>query len=263
LALNIKSLFRYFWTAQNEHGLHSPFVFDLYLNTLKKDVQTPEYEPIERVRATMLNSRQTLQITDYGAGSHVNRAPLREVRDVAQHSKKSARLGRLFHRLIRAFGYDYVFDLGTSLGLTTLYLSTARAGTHVTTFEGCPQTARVAQQNFDELGAQNIQIVVGNLDETLASEVAQVPRLDFVFFDANHRYEPTVRYFETCLAKAHNDSLFVFDDIHWSAEMEAAWAYIQAHASVSVTIDLWAVGLVFFRQQQPKQDFILRWPFWR
>ena len=265
--LQIRSLFSYFFTAQNEHGLHSPFVFDLYLNTIKKEVVQPDFEVIEAIRRQMLQSREQLQITDYGAGSKVNTSPIREVRDVAQNSKKSARLGRLFYRLIQHFGYHSIFDLGTSLGLTTLYLSTANPKAKVTTFEGCPETAKVAKRNFEQIAANSqkstIEIVVGNLDEVLGKEVAAAPKIDFVFFDANHRYEPTVRYFETCLVKAHNDSLFVFDDIHWSAEMEQAWAYIKAHPSVSVTIDLFAVGLVFFRQQQPKQNFVLRWPFWK
>ncbi len=101
-------------------------------------------------------------------------------------------------------------------------------------------------------------IVTGNIDQTLAAHVPALESIDLVFFDANHRYEPTLRYFETCLPKTHNDSLFVFDDIHWSAEMERAWAEIKAHPAVTVTIDLFWVGLVFFRREQPKQDFVLR-----
>ncbi|RYF62388.1 MAG: SAM-dependent methyltransferase, partial [Cytophagaceae bacterium] len=89
-------------------------------------------------------------------------------------------------------------------------------------------------------------------------QIASLNPVDFVFFDANHRYEPTVRYFEICLTNIHNDTVFVFDDIHWSDEMEQAWAYIKVHPSVSVTVDLFWVGLVFFRREQPKQDFILR-----
>lgn len=153
-----------------------------------------------------------------------------------------------------------IVDLGTSLGTTTAYLAQATKafGGHVLTFEGCPETALVAQQNFSQLGIQNVSVVVGNLDETLAAEVVALPPVDFVFFDANHRYEPTVRYFEICLTNIHNDTVFVFDDIHWSAEMERAWAFIKKHPSVRVTVDLFWVGLVFFRHEQPKQDFILR-----
>lgn len=282
--MQFRSLLSYFLSAQNEHGLHSPFVFDLYRNIIKKDGISPDFDRIEAIRHQMLQSREQIQVTDYGAGSKVNASPVREVRDIAQNSKKSAQLGRLFHRLIEHFDYKYIFDLGTSLGLTTLYLA-ANSKTHITTFEGCPETAKVANRNFEQFYSsqftfhslqearsnsqeatedrQSITTIVGNLDEVLGAQVIEIPKIDFAFFDANHRYEPTVRYFETCLQKAHNDSLFVFDDIHWSTEMEAAWAYIKAHPSVTVTIDLFAVGLVFFRKQQPKQDFVLRWPFWK
>jgi len=292
--LQFRSLLFYFLAAQNEHGLHSPFVFDLYRNIIKKDGISTDFDRIEAIREQMLQSREKIHVTDYGAGSKVNASPVREIRDIAQNSKKSARLGRLFFRLIEHFGYEYIFDLGTSLGLTTLFLA-ADSKTKVTTFEGCPETAKIADRNFEQFavykgqGARDkreekrskrqeakgnsqpaitnhksqITTIVGNLDEVLSEQVNAAPKIDFAFFDANHRYEPTVHYFETCLQKAHNDSLFVFDDIHWSAEMEAAWAYIKAHPSVTVTIDLFAVGLVFFRKQQPKQDFVLRWPFWK
>ncbi len=263
----LRPIFRYLFAAQNEHGLHSPFVFDLYLNTIKKDNLRADFEAIEKIRNQMLRSRETLRITDFGAGSKVNASPVREIRDIAKHSKKSAQLGRLFYRLIQKFNYRYIFDLGTSLGLTTLYLAAAKPEAQLITFEGCPETAKLAQRNFErftsEHTASSIRVVVGNLDETLVSQAALVPQIDFAFFDANHRYEPTVQYFETCLSKAHEGSLFVFDDIHWSAEMEAAWQYIVAHPNVTLTIDLFSVGLVFFRKKQPKQNFVLRWRFWR
>ena len=104
----------------------------------------------------------------------------------------------------------------------------------------------------------NIDIVVGNIDKTLTQKLKEISSLDFVFFDANHRYEPTIRYFEQCLEKAHNGSCFVFDDIYWSDEMKQAWQYIKTHSSVSVSLDLFWVGIVFFNQNQAKQDFVLK-----
>src|SRR5690606_35219993 len=123
-------------------------------------------------------------------------------------------------------------------GITTLYEAVAAPTAKIITFEGCPQTAAVAERNFRKLNRQNIEIVTGNIDETLPERLKEVSSIDFVFFDANHRYEPTVRYFETCLSKAHNDTCFIFDDIHWSDEMEQAWETIRAHPSVTVSIDL-------------------------
>ncbi|TAE37337.1 MAG: class I SAM-dependent methyltransferase [Runella slithyformis] len=262
--MRIPAFFKYLFSAQNQHGLHSPFVFDLYRNVIEKDAQSVDFEAIGQIRNEMRRSSVQMQITDFGAGSRVNQSSVRAVRDVARNSEKPPRLGRLFYRLLQYFGSKTIFDLGTSLGITTLYLAAANASSKVWTFEGCPETARVAQQNFDKQPqlAQRIELVVGNIDQTLPQQVAIAPPLDFVFFDANHRYEPTVRYFETCLAKAHEGSLFVFDDIHWSAEMEAAWATIRQHEAVSVSIDLYWVGLVFFRKKQRKQHFTLRFPFW-
>lgn len=208
----------------------------------------------------MRRSRERIAITDFGAGSKVNAARQRTIGDIARNSQKPARFGRLLFRLIRHFQAKTVIDLGTSLGLTTAYLAQA-TDEHlgrVVTFEGCPETAAVARQNFEQLGLQNVTVVVGNIDETLPQTMAALDMIDFAFFDANHRYEPTVRYFETCLKKKHNDTVFVFDDIHWSDEMEQAWAYIRNHPSVSVTVDLFWVGLVFFRHEQPKQDFVLQ-----
>ncbi|WP_288427406.1 class I SAM-dependent methyltransferase [uncultured Spirosoma sp.] len=260
----IAAYLRYLSRAQDEHSLHSPFVFSLYTNAIRSDNRRdPALTAIRRLRTSLRRSRELIQITDLGAGSKVNRAQQRTVGDVARHSQKSPRYARLLFRLIRYLNARTIVDLGTSLGLTTAHLAEAvrPAGGSVLTFEGCPQTAGRAQATFDSLGLSNVSIVVGNIDDTLAPALLELGTADLVFFDANHRYEPTVRYFETCLLHRHNETLFVFDDIHWSPEMEQAWAYIQAHPAVRVTIDLFGVGLVFFRQEQPRQDFILRFGY--
>jgi predicted O-methyltransferase YrrM len=263
--LRISSFFKYFFSAQNQHGLHSPFVFDLYRTVIEIDSKMPDFERIAAIRNEMRHCTDSINITDFGAGSKVNQATTRTVRDVVRNSEKSPRLARLLHRLCKHFEAATILDLGTSLGITTLYLATANPKSRILTFEGCPETAQLAQKNFGKYSpeiAQKIELIVGNIDHTLPQQVAASPPLDLVFFDANHRYEPTVRYFETCLSKAHENSLFIFDDIHWSDEMEQAWATIKAHPSVTISIDLYQVGLVFFRQKQPKQHFTLRFPFW-
>ncbi|GAB2556299.1 O-methyltransferase [Spirosoma aerophilum] len=252
---------RYLSRARDEHSLHSPFLFSLYLQVIRaKTGSKAVFAPIRKLRKELRKSRQLITIADLGAGSKVNSSRQRTIGDIARNSQKPARFGRLLFRLIQRFDAKVVVDLGTSLGMTTACLAEATKpyGGHVLTFEGCPETAAVARQNFDRLAIQNVEVVVGNLDETLAPAIAALPPTDFIFFDANHRYEPTVRYFETCLTNIHNDTVFVFDDIHWSEEMEQAWSYIKAHPSVRVTVDLFWVGLVFFRKEQPRQDFVLQ-----
>jgi predicted O-methyltransferase YrrM len=254
-------LLRYlaFWfRSGNAHSVHSPFVFDLYTRVIRPAPPHPAFDPIEKIRAQLLTSTHEIQTVDLGAGSRVSRSLRRRVKDVARYAQKDARTGQLLFRLVNHFVPQTIFDLGTSLGVTTSYLAAPNPRAAVYTFEGCPQTLSIAQHNFAQLGYGHIHPVPGNLDETLPATLREVTLLDFVFFDANHRREPTLRYFTTCLEKAHEDSVFVFDDIYWSSEMMAAWEEIKNHPAVTLTVDLFHVGLVFFRRKQPKQHFTLR-----
>lgn len=252
---------QYLSRARDEHSLHSPFLFALYTQVIRANKGSKnQFAAIRAVRKKMRKSRQIVDVTDLGAGSKVNASHQRTVGNIARNSQKPARFGRLLFRLVQRFKARTIIDLGTSLGITTAYMVQAAAGCggRILTFEGCPETATIARQNLDELGLENVAIVIGNIDDTLAPQVAKLDTVDLVFFDANHRYEPTIRYFETCLTKIHNDTVFIFDDIHWSDEMEQAWRFIKTHSAVTVTIDLFWVGVVFFRHEQPKQDFVLR-----
>lgn len=250
---------RHWWRAGDAHGLHSPFVYALYTEVIGAHSADEAFGAIERLRRQLENSEESITVTDLGAGSRLRAGKVRRIRQIARSAQKPVRYARLLHRLVRRFQPRTVLELGTSLGLTTAYLAAAaQPGCTVISFEGCPNIAAKARQHLNQLGYSNTRLVVGDLGETLAREVAQLPQLDFVFFDANHRYQPTVDYFNQCLGKAHNDSLFIFDDIHWSDDMERAWATIKAHPAVQVTVDLFGVGLVFFRREQPKQHFILR-----
>lgn len=259
-------LLRYlaFWfRSGNAHAVHSPFVFELYTRVIRPATQQPDFgKPdfgkIETLRAALLADPREIDTIDLGAGSRVARSPRRRVKDIARYAQKDARTGQLLFRLVSHFAPRTLFDLGTSLGITTSYLAAANPRAAVYTFEGCPQTLAVAKTNFAQLAYRHIRPVAGNLDETLPATLKEITALDFVFFDANHRREPTLRYFAACLAKAHEDSVFVFDDIYWSVEMRTAWEEIKSHPAVTLTVDLFHVGLVFFRRKQPKQHFRLR-----
>ncbi|RZK15871.1 MAG: class I SAM-dependent methyltransferase [Hymenobacter sp.] len=253
---------RYWLRSGNAHGLHSPFVYGLYTTVICHDGEFGAYQKIEARRRELLRSPQSIAVTDFGAGSQVAGAggTQRRVSAIARHAAKPPRLAQLLFRLVNHFQPATILELGTSLGLTTAYLAAADSRHRVITFEGCPNTAAVARETFAELGLPNVRLVEGNLDQTLPATLAALTKpVDFAFFDGNHRYEPTLRYFEQCLANAHENSVFVLDDIHWSTEMERAWEAIKAHPAVTVTVDLFYVGLVFFRKTQLRQDFRLRY----
>ncbi|MGV3541095.1 MAG: O-methyltransferase [Rufibacter sp.] len=249
---------KFWWRSGNAHGLHSPFVFNLYCFIIHHTGHFPAYTTVEELRQRLLQDQTKLSVTDFGAGSHMGQTKKRTVAEIASTSAKPARLGQLLFRLANHFQPKVILELGTSLGLTTSYLASARKTAHIYTLEGCPAIAAQARKNFQNLGLQNVQLVEGNMDETLAQTLQTLDKVDFVFFDGNHRLEPTLRYFEACLTKAHEGSVFIFDDIYWSSEMAQAWEKIKQHPQVLLTVDLFYIGLVFFRTNQPKQHFTLR-----
>ncbi|MBD2724039.1 O-methyltransferase [Hymenobacter armeniacus] len=250
---------RFWLRSGNAHGLHSPFVFGLYTSVVRHTGSYKAYAAIEARRQQLLGSPASISVTDFGAGSHTGAGQQRRVADIARTAAKPRPLAQLLFRLVNYFRPATILELGTSLGLTTAYLASADSRSRVVTFEGCPNVTAVASETFAELQLRNIDVIEGNIDHTLAPALAALNRpVDFAFFDGNHRYEPTLRYFEQCLAHRTENSVFVFDDIHWSAEMERAWEAIKAHPEVMLTVDLFYIGLVFFRKNQPKQHFWLR-----
>lgn len=254
-----RAYLRHLRKAGNRHNVHSPFVFALVSGALRTRTPRTEHAATERLRARLLRDRQVIQVTDLGAGPRSGRSRERRVRDIARTALKPRRQAEQLARIAAFFNPRNVLELGTSLGITTLYLAQAVPGARVHTIEGCPATAAIARSHFAARNAGHIIPRIGPFAEQLPLALSNMDRLDLAFLDGNHAPGPTLDYFNQCLAKAHNGTLFILDDIHWSPGMEAAWAAIKAHPQVSVTIDLFHYGLVFIRQEQQREDFILRY----
>jgi len=252
---------KYYLTASNGkgHGMHSPFVFSFITKVLNDDRSFYAYQSIESLRELLLADEKKLTIEDFGAGSRVKKENIRSVREIASSSLKPKKFGQLLFRIVDHYAPKNILELGTSLGITTSYLASAKEGSAVVTMEGAGAVAGVARNNFTRLGLQNIELVEGNFDETLPVAIKKMNTVDMAFVDGNHRYEPTVRYFRELLPAMHEYSILIFDDIHWSKEMEQAWDEIRTDASVTLSIDLFFIGLVFFRKEQKiKQHFVIR-----
>lgn len=252
---------KYYVSASNRsgHGLHSPFVFDFISNVLNDDRCFYAYQSIENLRQLLLIDNSKIMIEDFGAGSRVKKNSIRSVSDIAGTSLKPKKYGQLLFRIVDRYAPNTILELGSSLGITTAYLASARAEATVLTMEGAPSVAALAKRNFNKLGLSNIELVEGNFDETLAAVIDRLHSIDLIFIDGNHRLEPTVRYFNQLLAVVHEYSILVFDDIHWSKEMEGAWKLIIADPSVTLSIDLFFFGFIFFRKEHKvKQHFTIR-----
>ncbi|MEP7375089.1 MAG: class I SAM-dependent methyltransferase [Chitinophagaceae bacterium] len=239
--------------------MHSPFVFEFITQVLNDKTSYPAYSQVESLRKQLVKDQTVLIVEDFGAGSSVDKTNQRSIASIAKNAAKPSKFGQLLYRMVRHYQPKTILELGTSLGITTSYLSLGKPDATIVTMEGAKPIAETACHNFKTLELQNITLKAGNFDQTLSAVTSELTSLDFAFIDGNHRREPTERYFHQLLPITRNDSILIFDDIHWSPDMEQAWEIIQQHPSVRCTIDLFFIGIVLFRQEfKEKQHFKIR-----
>jgi predicted O-methyltransferase YrrM len=246
------------FTAKTRHGVHSPFVYNLVDKVFYDFSSRPDYKAIEELRGKLLSDERNITVTDLGAGSHVNNNKQKQVKEIAKNALKPKKLAQLIYRIVNELKPKNIIELGTCLGLTTAYLTKASPKAKIITIEGCPQTALVADENLKSLHLENVNILTGNFDTVFPAVLKQEESLDFVFVDGNHRKQATLDYFNWCLPKIHEGSLMIFDDIYWSKGMKEAWEEIKANPQVTLTVDLFWIGLVFFRKGQVKEHFKIK-----
>jgi len=253
-----KDFFLHRLNAKTRHGLHSPFVYRLVDTVIYDKTDKKVYIEVEAIRKNLLADDQTITVLDLGAGSHVNNNRQKKISDIAAHALKPPKLAQLLYRITADLQPKNIIELGTCLGVTTIYLQKAAPEAKVCTLEGSPETAAIAKEEFNKAGLNNIGLITGNFDDTLPGIINSLDKLDLMFVDGNHQKDATLKYFEWCLPKVHENTLLIFDDIYWSEGMKEAWEQIKAHPQVTVTVDLFWIGLVYFRTGQVKEDFLVR-----
>jgi predicted O-methyltransferase YrrM len=257
----IKKYLQYYYHASNGkgHGTHSPFVFNFIKQVLNDKNPYGEYAKVEALRRQLLADQTMLEVEDLGAGSAIAHSRQRKVSDIARHAAKPRKLGQLLFRIARYYKPQTILEMGTSLGISTSYLALGNPSAKITTLEGASQVASVAKNNFRTIGLSNIHLHIGNFSDTLPAVIEDPDKPLLVFIDGNHNKNPTLDYFNKLVTDINPSAILIFDDIHWSRDMEEAWEIIRSHKEVKVSIDLFFMGLVFFREEiKVKQHYTIR-----
>ena len=258
--LAIKYL-QYYFTASNGkgHGIHSPFVYAFIEKVLNDKKQYPCYEIIENRRKELLNDSTVIEVEDFGAGSAVIKTSSRVVKNIAASSLKPEKFSQLLFRMVQYYQPKTILELGTSFGITSAYLASVNSDAKLHTCEGAKNIAAIAKQTFNDLSLTNINLIEGDFAKTFPHLLSQLQHIDLAFVDGNHRKAPTLDYFNQLLGVSHQSTILIFDDIHWSREMEEAWTQIQQHPAVTLTIDLFFIGIVCVNTAiKVKQHFTVR-----
>ncbi len=242
--------------ANNRHGTHSPYVYRFLEEVLYDRSEHQAYAELDQLIEKLGRDERILEYKDPGASKSHRKI---KVKDLAKRASAGRKFARLLHRISKYYGFDQSLELGTNLGLGSAAIALGNPQGKLVTMEGVEELCGIAKSNFEELGiAKGIRLIQANFDQKLGEVLNGIEKLDLVYIDGNHRYEPTIRYFESILPKLHNDSWLILDDIHWSHEMEQAWEEIRNHTSVKVDIDLYRFGILLFRKEMSKEHFHIR-----
>lgn len=258
MLFQIKSYLKFLWNSKNEHGVHSPFVFSLLTKCFYDKKSKPEYQILKNYRKSLLENKNFIEVTDFGAGSKVFKSNRRQISKIASTAGISPKRAELLFRVTNYFQPKNILEIGTSLGLATAALALGNTEAKVITIEGCPNTANTAQNQLDKFDCKNVENIISEFESFLISENLNSKIYDLIYFDGNHSKKATLTYFEILLQTINNESVWIFDDIHWSPEMEETWEIIKKHPKVKVTIDTFQWGFVFFRYEQEKEHFVIR-----
>ena len=250
----IKSYITFLLKSTNQHGVHSPFVYQLVTQCFYDKEKFTAYNALDNYRKSLLKNNTLLEIEDFGSGSRVFKSQFRTVASIAKTAGSSVKKTQLLYRLSRYLNCKNLLELGTALGQGTQALCLGAQKGQVTSIEGSKALCNTTKNNLS--GCNNLTLINGIFKKELPK--LNNHKWDFIFIDGHHDKLATIAYFEALLHNIHNDSLIIFDDIYWSKGMTEAWEYIYNHDQVTVSIDTYYFGLVWFRKEQPKQHFTIR-----
>ena len=244
---------------RNGHGIHSPFAFDLVSGIFRNKIEPDIVFSIEKIRNRLLTDPRSITVNDLGAGSEKLKTSHRKVSDIARYSAVPKKYGLLLSNMSKAFGKPLILEFGTSLGISTMYMAASCGNSTVVTMEGCRQTSDIAEANFRDAGLTNIRLINDSFENILPELQSEKVPPGLVFIDGNHRKEPVIRYFGQVADMSDNNSVVIIDDINYSREMAGAWTEIKKHKNVTLSVDIFRMGIVFFRKELNHFNYVVRY----
>ncbi len=234
---------KYKWNADSINNIHSPFLYTFISECLNKKNLYYEFEKLKLIRKKLLQDERLLPYESIGAPS-LKLKKHEKIKNIVRVASSPTKYSELYFRIIQFLQSKVVLELGTSVGLNTLYLSKATTG-KVISIEGNYELYHFAKKLMEAQNIKNSNLIYGLFDKILPDLLKQ-HTFDFVFMDGNHTYGATLNYYTLLLPKMSSISAIIMDDIYWNKEMNKAWKDIQQEKTIKYTIDLFKCGIILF-----------------
>ena len=240
------------------HGIHSPFVFELVSTVFRNKIEPDIVCNIEQIRKKLIADPRSIAVNDLGAGSKM-KTNIGKVSDIARNSAVPRKYGVFLSNISGRFGIPMILEFGTSFGISTMYMAASSRETPVYTMEGCWATSEIAAESCREGGFTNIRILNGAFEDLLPQIKNEKINPGLVFIDGNHRKRPVIDYFNQVAEMSDNRTVVIIDDINYSREMAEAWSIIKNHRNVTFSVDIFRMGIIFFRKGMPRFNYVIRY----
>ena len=251
------SYFKFILKSTNRHGIHSPFVYKLVDDCFRKPTDKQLVNQWKSIRKDLLDNTTEIEVTNFGADSRIFSSNKKKVNAIVKHFGIRKKRAELLIRLVDYFQTKNILEIGTSVGLASSAMSIGNSNSNIIALEECPETSKIATNNFNKYKLKNISLCVGEFSKTLTDKLKN-NHFDLIFIDGNNSKEATINYFSLISSYINNDTVLIFNNIHRSNDMEEVWQEIIKNKNVTVSIDTFQWGIVFFRKGQEKEHFIIR-----
>ena len=243
----ILSFLQYRLRSRHWSSFHSPYLFRLFTYCCDEKNVFPEFNEIENIRTNLIANTNHIERTDFGAGSRMETlSPERSISSIARHSLSLPFQCRFLFRLMKLVNPVAVIEFGTSLGIATSYLARGNQGSQIITVEGDPILASMAGELFIQQDIKNIRLFNSTFEDFIRMELPQIPTIDLVFLDGNHKSEPLLEYYHALKPFFNSNTIVVVDDINWSTDMRQGWIALTEMPEVTQTVDCYQFGMLFF-----------------
>jgi len=253
----ISSYWNYLLHAQNNAYIHSPFVFDFYQNVVLGG-QILDQDIIS-YKTYLASNNTKLHLNTIGAKKGNTAKYSRSVASHFQLTKTSKKEGALLFRIVSHYAIQNAIELGTSLGVSSLYIAKGNSHIKLKTIDFNTDTSEVLDQFLKNRSIQNIEIIIGTFEEQVARVAEQIKPIQLAYIDGDHSYEATIKNLDTISAHLDKTFFIVLDDIRWSKGMWRAWKQLIKNPLYNFTFDMGSIGvLIRIPNNATKQHYYLR-----
>lgn len=248
---------KFFISAKTIDQIDSPFYFEFHQRVIKS-YQSYNDKSISLYREALKSDQTIVKVGNVGAKSQITKKNKVSVSHISQNAVSKDFKCKLLLFIVNFFKSQTILELGTSLGVSTLYLAKADNLKKIISVEGEMDIYRYIQ---NKVADGKLTLLNSTFTDFFVKAINDSELYDCIVIDGDHTYNATIDNFNQSRKILSENGIIILDDIYWSKGMKNAWKYIQNEHHEFHTINLFFYGIVFKNARLKKLQRINITPF--